>query len=190
MVSEIAKDGTNRGGARTGSGRKPKALEEKINTGNPGGRKLTTISLGAEATTLEGSNMPEIKDYLKSKQKDGSDLLTEELYKELWDWLKKYNCENLVMPQIMEQFVMVSARLIHCEEAISDFGYLVKKANGSAATSPYVTMSNEYRKQANQLYYQMYQIIKENSSVEVGNLTSSSDAMEMLLRQKPRKRGE
>lgn len=35
----MAKDGTLRGGARAGSGRKSKALTEKLNNGNPGGRK-------------------------------------------------------------------------------------------------------------------------------------------------------
>ena len=36
----MAKDGTNRGGARAGAGRKKKALSEKIAEGNPGHRPL------------------------------------------------------------------------------------------------------------------------------------------------------
>lgn len=39
----MAKDGTNRGGARPGAGRPKKALSEKIASGNPGGRTLTQI---------------------------------------------------------------------------------------------------------------------------------------------------
>ncbi len=39
----MAKDGTNRGGAQIGAGRKPKALAEKIANGNPGGRKLKIL---------------------------------------------------------------------------------------------------------------------------------------------------
>ncbi len=180
----MAKDGTNRGGMRVGAGRKPKALEEKIAAGNPGGRRLTYVSLDNEAESLVGEEMPRVKDYLKDKQKDGSTLYAEKIYSEMWEWLKQYHCESLVMPQVIEQFAMVSARLIHCEQAISEFGYLVKKANGSAATSPYVQMSNEYRKQANQLYYQIYQIVKENSSVEVGCMHTSNDVMEQLLRRR------
>ena len=45
----MAKDGTNRGGLRPGAGRKPKAVAEKIATGNPGGRKLTVIDFGEDA---------------------------------------------------------------------------------------------------------------------------------------------
>ena len=37
-VKPMAKDGTNRGGFRVGAGRKPKAITEKIESGNPGGR--------------------------------------------------------------------------------------------------------------------------------------------------------
>ena len=39
----MAKDGTNRGGARIGSGQKKKPLADKIAEGNPGKRKLEII---------------------------------------------------------------------------------------------------------------------------------------------------
>ncbi len=178
----MAKDGTARGGARPGAGRKPKALSEKIESGNPGGRPLTIVTPEFDAADLVGVDMPPVKDYMKAKQKDGTTLLAEDIYTETWEWLKQYGCEKLVMPQLLEQFAMASARLIHCEEAISEFGYLVKRANGSAAASPYVTMSNEYRRQANQLYYQINQIVKENCSVEVSDLKTTNDTMEQLLR--------
>lgn len=178
----LAKDGTKRGGVRIGAGRKKKSLQEKIENGNPGGRPLTIVSLDSMASKLEGVEMPPVKEYMEKKQKDGSVLQAKDIYLEVVEWLKKYNCEHLVMQQILEQFVMVSARLIHCEDAISDFGYLIKRANGSAAISPYVTMSNEYRKQANQLYFQIYQVVKENSSVRVDELKFTDDPMEQLLR--------
>ena len=41
----MAKDGTARGGQRPGSGRKSKALTEKLATGNPGGRKLKVMEI-------------------------------------------------------------------------------------------------------------------------------------------------
>jgi hypothetical protein len=39
----MAKDGTNRGGARIGSGQKKKPLADKIAEGNPGKRKLEVV---------------------------------------------------------------------------------------------------------------------------------------------------
>lgn len=53
----MAKDGTNRGGARVGAGAKKKALTEKIADGNPGRRKLTVIDFD-NAADLEGQPMP------------------------------------------------------------------------------------------------------------------------------------
>ena len=41
--TKMAKDGTNRGGARVGAGAKKKPLADKIAQGNPGKRTLTVI---------------------------------------------------------------------------------------------------------------------------------------------------
>lgn len=68
----MAKDGTARGGARAGSGRKSKALAEKLENGNPGGRKLTVMELPTDAD-LTGSDMPAVKSYMKERQKGGED---------------------------------------------------------------------------------------------------------------------
>lgn len=48
----MARDGTNRGGARPGAGRKPKALTEKISEG-----KAAEVLL--EPAALEGAEVPE-----------------------------------------------------------------------------------------------------------------------------------
>lgn len=54
----MAKDGTNRGGARIGAGAKKKPLADKIAEGNPGKRALTVISFDDRAAELEGQAMP------------------------------------------------------------------------------------------------------------------------------------
>ena len=51
----MAKDGTNRGGARPGAGRKPKALKEKLNAGNPGKRPLKRIDIPESLKTAGNS---------------------------------------------------------------------------------------------------------------------------------------
>ena len=58
----MAKDGTNRGGARIGAGAKKKPLADKIAEGNPGKRTLTVIDFDNKAVDLEGQQMP--KPYL------------------------------------------------------------------------------------------------------------------------------
>ena len=178
----MAKDGTVRGGPRPNSGRKPKAVAEKYAAGNPGGRKLTVIDPGDAVSKLDGVVMPPVKEYLKAVQKDGSTTCAEEIYKETWEWLRERRCEQFVTTQVIEQYAMTVARWVQCEEAVSSFGFLAKRANGSVISSPYVTMSREYMKQANNLWYQIYQVVKENCSVEFSGPTPQVDVMERLLR--------
>lgn len=177
----MSKDGTNRGGARPGAGRKPKAISEKIASGNPGGRKLTVVDFGGEAVNLKGSEMPPVKDYLKARQKDGSVTCAEEIYKEIWEWLRARKCDQLIPVQQIEQYAMSVARWIQCEEAVSEFGFLAKKPTGTVFSSPYVTMAREYMKQANLAWYQIYQVVKENCTVDLGDRSPQDDVMERLL---------
>ena len=53
----MAKDSTNRGGARVGAGAKKKPLADKIAEGNPGRRRLTVTDFDT-AADLEGQPMP------------------------------------------------------------------------------------------------------------------------------------
>ena len=178
----MSKDGTNRGGCRPGAGRKPKALAEKLASGNPGGRKLTTLDFACDAAELQGAQMPPVKEYLKSKQKDGSVTCAEEIFKETWQWLRERKCDQLIPAQQIEQYAMSVARWIQCEEAVSEYGFLAKKPTGTVISSPYATMGREYMNQANAAWYQIHQVVKENCSVEYSGPTPQDDVMERLLR--------
>ena len=173
----MAKDGTNRGGARVGSGRKSKALVDKISDG-----RLNSAMILPEPTEINGVDVPPLKEYLRANQKSGKDLCAEEVYKDTWLWLKARGCEMLVNNQLIEQYAMSVSRWIQCEECISEYGFLAKHPTTSAAiASPYVAMSREYMKQVNQCWYQIYQIVKENCSVEFGGRSPQDDLMERLL---------
>ena len=76
---------------------------------------------------------------------------------------------------------MSVARWIQCEEAVSEFGFLAKKPTGTVMSSPYVTMGREYMKQANAAWYQIFQIVKENCTVDLGERSPQDDVMERLL---------
>lgn len=174
----MARDGTARGGARVGAGRKPKALTDKINNG----MSATVLEL-PEPSSIEGADIPPIKEYLRAKQKNGKDLCAEEVYAETWNWLKERGCEKIVSAQLIEQYAMSVSRWIQCEECISEFGFLAKHpTTGNAIASPYVAMSQTYMKQVNQVWYQIFQVVKENCSVEWQGATPQDDVMERLLR--------
>ena len=107
----MAKDGTARGGARPGTGPKRKALTEKISAG----KSATIIGL-PDAPALEGVDMPPVKEYMKAKQKNGTDLCAEEVFEETWEWLKKVGCTDYVNTQLINQYAMSVARQIQCEQ--------------------------------------------------------------------------
>ncbi len=175
----MAKDGTARGGARIGSGKKPtkKKKLEVLTT------SFTDIVDLVEPGEIEGVDVPPIKDYLKAKQKNGKDFFAEDIFKSTYLWLKKRGCEKLVGNQLIEQYAMSVSRWIQCEEAISEFGMLAKHpTTGNAIASPYVSMAQAYMKQVNQVWYQIYQIIQENGSAEIDELDPQDIMMEKLLK--------
>lgn len=176
----MAKDGTNRGGARPGAGRKPKALKEKLDAGNPGKRPLTKLDI---PENIEGVEMPKPGEYLSGLQRDGKPLGADEIYNKVCRWLTKLGCEKLVNPTLVEQYAMSVARWVQCEEAISRLGFLGKHSTtGQPCQSPFVHMSQSYMKQSNLLWATIQQIVKENCSVDVTGSNPENDMMEMLLR--------
>ena len=170
----MAKDGTARGGARVGAGRKGKALTDKLIEG-----REAKVIMPPEVEP-EAVEMPPVKDYMKDAQKDGKPLDAEDVYKDTWEWLKKVGCASIINPLLIEQYAMTVARWMQCEKAISEFGMIGKHpTTGAPMASPYVTMRNEYQKQMNQVWCQIYQIVKENC---VGDYSEKSeDPMENLL---------
>jgi len=176
----VAKDGTMRGGPRPGQGRPRKALTDKINDGTAD--NALVLPTPAEFT---GEDVPPVKEYLKAQQKTGKGFCAEEVYKEVYLWLKARGCERLVSSQLIEQYAMTVSRWVQCEEAISEYGFLAKHpTTGNAIASPYVSMSQQYMKQSNQIWYQIYQVVKENCSVDFGGVSPHDDMMEKLLRAK------
>lgn len=136
-----------------------------------------------DGATLEGFHMPKPSEYLSSHQKNGIPLGADEIYKETWIWLKERSCEKLVNPRLLEAYSQAFARYIQCEEAISQFGLLGKHpTTGGVISSPFVQMSSQFQKSANLLWYEIYDIVKENCTQSYEDF--GEDMMEKLLRQR------
>lgn len=186
----MAKDGTNRGGRRVRAGDKPKPLADKINLGKAA-KVLEAPDLHPEsileadelevATDLYGEDMPEPSEYLSARQKDGKPLGADALFKETWKWLRERGCEKFVNPRLIEAYAQAFTRYIQCEEAISIYGLLGKHpTTGGAITSPFVQMSQSFQKQANLIWYEIFDIVKQNCTTAfTGN--PQDDIMESLL---------
>jgi hypothetical protein len=190
----VAKDGTNRGnrtGNYTGAGRKARPLAEKIAEGaTKNARVLETPEFPPDTilepgvltgVDLTGSDMPPPNEYLRSQQRDGRPLGADLLYAETWGWLKARGCEKFINPRLIEAYAQAFARYIQCEEAISTYGLLGKHpTTGGAIASPFVQMSQSFQKQANLLWYEIFEIVKQNCTTAfVSN--PQDDLMEALL---------
>ena len=183
----MAKDGTNRGGRRVRAGSKPDALADKI----AGGKDASIIEppideLDGEELSggeeLIGADMPSPSEYLSAKQRDGRPLGADEIFRETWAWLKERKCEMLVNPRLLESYSQAFARFIQCEEAVSTYGLLCKHpTTGGAIASPFVQMSQAFQKQANVLWYEIFDIVKQNCTTAFVS-TPQDDMMERLLR--------
>lgn len=187
----MARDGTNRGGRRVRAGDKPAPAAEKIQKGQQvqilkndiptlSPTELEAVDL-PEGAVMNGVDMPKPSDYLSARQKNGVPLGADEIYKETWLWLKERNCEKLVNPRLIEAYAQAFARYIQCEEATSTYGLLGKHpTTGGVITSPFVQMSQQYQKSANLIWYEIYDIVKQNCTEVFED--NPNDTMELLLR--------
>lgn len=192
-VRPVAKDGTNRGGKRVRAGGKPTPAAEKIQSGQPvrimsndipqlEPAELEAVDL-PDGAVLEGADMPRPAEYLSAKQKNGVPLGADEIYKETWLWLKQRGCENLVNKRLIESYAQAFARYIQCEDAISSYGLLGKHpTTGGVMVSPFVQMSQQFQKTANMMWYEIYDIVKQNCTEMFTD--NPNDTMEQLLRKR------
>ncbi|MCM1166431.1 MAG: P27 family phage terminase small subunit [Lachnospiraceae bacterium] len=201
----MAKDGTQRGGARVGSGRKSSKMPPLIGLNavqepNPEENNAETSTKrvsksqsktaksaakkkNADIPELEGADVPPVDEFLRARQQCKKDLKAEQIFEQTMKWLSDIKCAGIVSKQLVEQYAMSVARWIQTEELISECGFLAKHpTTGQAIASPYVLMSQNYMKQVNQVWYQIYQIVKENCAVSAAEI--SDDPMERLLRQR------
>lgn len=178
----MAKDGTNRGGARPGAGRKRKPLAEKVEQSNPGHRPLKVLKFD-DIPTVEGVDMPQPAEMLSAKQRDGKELQAKEVFEKTWLWLKERKCEKLVSPQLLERYAMCAARWVQCEEAITSYGLLGKHPTcNTPIVSPFVSMSHNYMNQTNRLWNEIFGIVRENCASDYSGEDPQDDLMERLLR--------
>lgn len=186
----MAKDGTNRGGRRVKSGSKPDALTDKIAVGKSA-KIFEPIDFDIDSVfetnnfmdtaDLEGENIPKPSEYLNAKQKDGTLLGANKIFKETWVWLKKRKCDKFVNPRLVESYSQAFARYIQFEEAISKFGFLGKHpTTGASIANPFVQMSVSFQKQANLLWYEIFDIVKQNCTTDFSD-TPQDNVMELLL---------
>ena len=153
-------------------------IKEKIEEGNPGGRRLAVLDI----PEVEGVDMPKPNEILSAQQRDGKDFQAKAIYESTWEWLKKIGCHKAVSPQVIERYAMCAARWIQCEQMTNELGFLSKHpTTGKPIPSPFINIGINYMNQAVRLWNEIFQIVKENCSTEYGESTPQDDLMERLL---------
>ena len=175
----MSRDGTNRGGARPGTGPKRRAAFAHAVEMTPPPSEFPVPE------DLEPCDTPPVREYMRKRQRDGSTLLAEDIFRETWRWIRSKGCEGMVSRQMVEQYAMSVARWVQCEEAISRFGYISKHpTTGNPIASPYVAMSRDYKKQVNADWFLIYSVVRENCTTDFSGPTPQDDVMELLLRKR------
>lgn len=165
-----------RGGARAGAGRKKKAVIDKITEKNNQPIEVLDIP------EVDGVEMPKPKDILSAQQRDGKNFMAKEIYEETWQWLKKIGCHTVVSPQVIERYAMCAARWIQCEQMTNELGFLSKHpTTGKPIPSPFINIGINYMNQAVRSWNEIYQIVKENCTVDYSGKNPQDDLMEKLL---------
>ena len=190
----MAKDGTLRGGRRVRAGDKPDPLIEKIQKGRPArvmefaADDLSVDEAMVDVPDLEGTDIPEPSAYLSARQRDGEPLGADVIYRETMRWLRDRGCDRLVNNRLVESYSEAFARYIQCSEAVSSYGLLGKHPTTKAPiASPFVQMMLSFQKQANLLWYEIFDVVKQNSTTAFEG-SPQDDAMEQLLRMRNRER--
>ena len=118
----------------------------------------------------------------KTNAKNSNQNLTPQIYEDTWRWLHERGCAQLVKKELIEQYALYVTRWIQCEEGINQYGLLAKHPTTQMPiASPYVSMGLNFLKQANILWLQIYQIVKENCETPLGGSNPNDDLMEKLL---------
>lgn len=165
-----------RGGARAGAGRKKKAVIDKIT--EKSNQPIEVLDI----PEVDGVEMPKPKDILSATQRDGKSFMAKEIYEETWEWLKKIGCHTVVSPQVIERYAMCVARWIQCEQMTNELGFLSKHpTTGKPIPSPFINIGINYMNQAVRSWNEIYQIVKENCTVDYSGKNPQDDLMEKLL---------
>lgn len=155
----MAKDGTRRGGARPGSGRKKKEKPADVET------VLHNVAVTDEDVAA-CPNCHLIK----------PDSLSARIYVSIFEFAKNHGADQMLPPELVELFSVSYARWCEVEEKISEMGFIsAHPTTGLDCKSPLVSVSESYSKQAQNYWYSIWNIVREGEPVD------ETDDMEGIL---------
>jgi hypothetical protein len=162
----MAKDGTRRGGARPGAGRKKKQPVAPVEA----------VLQNNVVTEAEREDFPQFDRQLYEAKGEFSLSKAENIYFSVYKFVKENGAENRVPKELVELFAVTFTRWGQAEEQITKAGFTAEHpTTGAPCKSPLVDVSNTYSKQAHNYWYSIWAAVKDSEA------TTEIDDMEDML---------
>ena len=158
-----------RGGAREHAGRKKKPVEIKLLEGCPGHRPLEVMDFADGTIDLPIEPSRDLTERAK------------QIYKNVYLWLADLNCIKGIMPYNLEEYAFCKDRWLEAEDNISKYGMTIHDPKGKTIQSPYIDISKYYLKATNDVWFKIYQVVRECKLKKWSDDTPNDDVMEKLL---------
>lgn len=157
----MAKDGTRRGGARLGAGRKPKRISVK---------GVEDIINETSVSREEYEQYPRCGELLENT-------LAEKIYYSIFKFADQRGASDDLAQEIVELFAMSYSRWAQAEKELSEQGLTAPHpVTKLPCKNPLVNVSETYSKQAQNYWYIIWSVLKEHISP-----ADEYDEMEDLL---------
>ena len=164
----MAKDGTRRGGARPGAGRKKKSAKPE---------QPENVLQFTDVTEDERESFPKFNHLLYDAEGKFSLAEAESIYYSVYRYAKKNNAADKLPREIVESFAVAYTRWVQVEREITQKGFIAAHpTTGGECKSPLVEVSNTYSKNKQNDWYAIWSIIKDGCTDGDGD-----DPMEALL---------
>jgi len=164
----MAKDGTRRGGARPGAGRKKKNDKNSVKISE----KLIT-----QLSDAEKACFPPFNRQLISGEDSFALNHAEDVYYSVYKFAGNNDADRRISKELVELFAVSYSRWVQVEREISRNGFTsAHPTTGAECKSPLVEVSNTYSKQAHNYWYSIWAAVKDGKPP-----SDDEDDMENLL---------
>ena len=158
-----------RGGARPNAGRKRKPAETKIIEGFPGHRPVEVLDFANSKIDIPVDPPKDLTERAK------------QIYINVYKWLVDIDCLKGILPYNLEEYSFCKDRWLEAEDKITQCGMTVVDPKGRLVPSPYIDISKYYLKATNDVWFKIYQVVRETKLTKWDGKTPNDDVLESLL---------
>jgi hypothetical protein len=178
------------GGARKGSGRKPKPLAEKLAAGNPGHRPLKKIEFAGEPETNPAADSK----LTSTEHYDGLDrklpvlLSAVEIHKETISFLESTGCLHLIFPGLIEEYVLSKYYLQTATYELSKTATVAYNDKHELVITSFAEAMLKMQKNVIATWSQIWDIVSKNSEKLISH--PEKDLISMMFAGRSRRKSK